>query len=80
MAAGLPVITSDQAGAAELIEHTNDGFILPLDRWLDGAVAILRSGSSPKSIGASARNTARRHSWSSVVSAVEKVYRDALER
>jgi UDP-glucose:(heptosyl)LPS alpha-1,3-glucosyltransferase len=79
MAAGLPVITSDRAGAAELIEHSTDGFVLPLDRWVDCAVEILRNNSLA-SVGLAAQSTARHHAWPAVLSAVEKVYQNARAR
>ena len=79
MAAGLPVITSDQAGAAELIEPNKAGFVLPLDQFVDGAVEILRDRTSWEPVSAVAQNTARHGTWPSVVSAVEEVYQRALQ-
>ncbi|HXT62738.1 MAG TPA: glycosyltransferase family 4 protein [Pyrinomonadaceae bacterium] len=78
MAAGLPVITSNQAGAAELIEPSKDGYVLPLEQWVEGAADILKKQSSFGSIGEAAKNTVRRHTWPAVVSQVEKVYQRAL--
>jgi UDP-glucose:(heptosyl)LPS alpha-1,3-glucosyltransferase len=74
MSAGLPVITSDQAGAAELIEPGKDGFVLPLNQWVDAGQDILRNRATLKTIGAAAQKTAYGHSWFSVLSEVEKVY------
>jgi glycosyltransferase involved in cell wall biosynthesis len=80
MAAGLPVITSDQAGAAELIEPGKDGFVLPLDQWVEAAQDILRTRAQWEAISAGARKTAQRHAWPSVLHEVEKVYQLALAR
>jgi glycosyltransferase involved in cell wall biosynthesis len=38
MASGLPVFSSDQAGAAELIDSGRDGFVLPLKEWVEATV------------------------------------------
>ena len=42
MAAGLPVFSSDRAGASELIDDGCDGFVTPLDDWVEAAAAGLR--------------------------------------
>jgi len=80
MAAGLPVITSDQAGAAELIEDASDGYVLPLDEWVERAAEVLRDKSSLESIQAAAQNAAQRHAWPAVVSEVAKVYERVLNQ
>ncbi|HEY0432030.1 MAG TPA: glycosyltransferase family 4 protein, partial [Pyrinomonadaceae bacterium] len=74
MASGLPVFSSDQAGAAELIESGKDGFALPLNEWVGETAERLRDGARLMEIGLAAERTARRHDWPAVVSAVENVY------
>jgi UDP-glucose:(heptosyl)LPS alpha-1,3-glucosyltransferase len=74
MAAGLPVFTSDCAGAAELITNGKDGLVMPLDGWVDGAASALRDRSTFASVGATARETAQRHNWSDVIEKTEQVY------
>jgi len=80
MAAGLPVFTSDCAGAAELIQSGKDGFVFALDDWVEGTIAGLRNPISLRSIGEEAANTARRHGWANVVREVERVYLDVAGR
>jgi glycosyltransferase involved in cell wall biosynthesis len=74
MAAGLPVFTSDRAGASEVIASGKDGFVTTLDNWVEATAAILRDRTMFESVGFSAQNTARRHDWASVVDKVEQVY------
>lgn len=74
MASGLPVFSSDQAGAAELIDSGKDGFVSSLDDWVEATVAKLRDRDSLRAIGRAAEQTARRHDWQTVVREVEQVY------
>lgn len=79
MAAGLPVFSSNQAGAAELIRSGEDGFAIPLHEWVERTVASLRDRVSLREIGRAAERTAQQHSWSAVVSAVEQVYFEVMQ-
>jgi UDP-glucose:(heptosyl)LPS alpha-1,3-glucosyltransferase len=74
MASGLAVFSSDRAGAAELISHDLDGFITPLDRWVEATAAQLANRARLREVGRAAEQSARRHDWSSVVTAVERLY------
>lgn len=74
MAAGLPVFSSNQAGAAELIRHGEDGFVFPLDDWVEATVARLHERDALRAIGRQAEKTASVHDWSTVVREVEQVY------
>lgn len=78
MASGLPVFSSDRAGAAELITSGKDGFVIPLAEWVETTAAALRDRDSLRAIGCEAEKTARRHDWSTVVTAVEQVYFEVL--
>jgi UDP-glucose:(heptosyl)LPS alpha-1,3-glucosyltransferase len=74
MASGLAVFSSDQAGAAELIDSGSDGFVMPLDEWTEATADRLRNRTLLQDIGSAAEQTARAHGWPAVVSAVEKLY------
>jgi len=74
MAAGLPVFSSDRAGAAELIQSGKDGFVIALADWVDATVAGLRDPDLLRTIGAEAEMTASRYDWPTVVREVEQVY------
>lgn len=74
MASGLAVFSSDRAGAAELITSGKNGFVVPLEDWVETTTARLRDRDSLRSVGAEAKATARLHDWSTVVDAVEQVY------
>lgn len=74
MASGLPVFSSDCAGAAELIGSGKDGFVVPLDDWVGVTAAALRDRDSLCAVGREAEKTAREHDWSKVVREVEQLY------
>jgi UDP-glucose:(heptosyl)LPS alpha-1,3-glucosyltransferase len=79
MASGLPVFSSDQAGAAELINSGKDGIVSSLDDWVETTVAGLRDRDSLHAIGSAAEQTAHKHDWSTVVREVEQVYLQVAE-
>lgn len=74
MASGLPVFSSDCAGAAELIDSGKDGFVIPLNDWVEATVVRLRDRDSLQAIGREAEQTARQHDWPTVVREVEQIY------
>jgi UDP-glucose:(heptosyl)LPS alpha-1,3-glucosyltransferase len=78
MASGLPVFTSDCAGAAELITHGDDGYVLRLDEWVAGTREALLNAELG-SIGRKAKQTASQHDWVRVARSVEQTYRDVLQ-
>lgn len=78
MATGLPVFSSDRAGAAELIQSGQDGFVIPLSDWVEATVAGLQDQTALRQIGVAAEQTSRRHDWSQVVAAVEQVYCEVM--
>src|SRR5207248_955584 len=74
MASGLPVFSSDCAGAGELVHSGTDGFVIPLAGWVDATVAGLRDRDLLGVIGAEAEKTARECDWLTVVLEVEQLY------
>jgi UDP-glucose:(heptosyl)LPS alpha-1,3-glucosyltransferase len=80
MAAGLPVFSSDCAGAAELMDPGKDGFVFSLDHWVDATLPYLNDRNSLRRIGNQAKQSAQAHDWASVVSAVELVYFQTVDR
>ena len=74
MASGLAVFSSDRAGASELIDSGTDGFVAPLQEWVETTAARLANRALLQDIGRAARQTARRHDWPSVVAAIEQLY------
>jgi glycosyltransferase involved in cell wall biosynthesis len=74
MASGLPVFSSDCAGAAELIDSGKDGYVLPLADWVEATLAGLRDRDSLRAIGREAEKTAQKQNWSEVVRRVEQLY------
>jgi UDP-glucose:(heptosyl)LPS alpha-1,3-glucosyltransferase len=74
MASGLAVFSSNCAGAAELIQSGRDGFVAPLDEWVETTTERLRNPALLRETGCAAAQSAREHNWSSVVAAVEQLY------
>jgi UDP-glucose:(heptosyl)LPS alpha-1,3-glucosyltransferase len=74
MASELAVFSSDKAGAAELIDSGRDGFVTPLDEWVEVAATGLRDREALRLVGARAAQTALRHGWGTVVQQVERAY------
>ncbi|HMF58516.1 MAG TPA: glycosyltransferase family 4 protein [Pyrinomonadaceae bacterium] len=74
MASGLAVFSSDCAGAAELIDSGRDGFVTPLDEWVEATAVGLRDRALLRRVGNRAEQTAYQHDWLSVVKAVEQLY------
>lgn len=74
MAAGLPVFSSDRAGVAELITAGRDGFVAPLENWVEATKTALRDRDLLAQVGNEAEKTAQRHDWRSVASRVEQIY------
>jgi UDP-glucose:(heptosyl)LPS alpha-1,3-glucosyltransferase len=79
LATDLPVFTSDCAGAAELITHGVDGFVIPLRDWVEATREGLRNPILMKSVGRRAEQIAARYDWSAVAHAVEQVYREVAQ-
>lgn len=79
MASGLPVFSSDQAGAAELITPGKDGFVMPLDGWVGETAERLKNTTRLQEVGRVAEQSARGHDWSAVVAAVEQIYFEVVK-
>jgi UDP-glucose:(heptosyl)LPS alpha-1,3-glucosyltransferase len=82
MASGLPVLTSREAGAAELIEHEREGFLLknPSDseeiaQYLG---RLMAEPSLRQTIGLAARKKIENHTWDAVAQRTMEVYRQVL--
>lgn len=74
MASRLPVFSSTEVGAAELIQSGKNGFVLPLEDWAETTCAGLRNTSLLHSICTEAEISARQHDWSTVAREVERIY------
>ena len=75
MAAGLPVIVSQNAGASELIVDGQNGYILRNEADLPGLMR--KAATASPAIGSAARTTALQHSWDRVASETLAVYQQA---
>ncbi len=80
MAAGLPVITTESNGAAELVGDGQSGYVLrdPRDVGeLARRLAHLLDSSARESMGARAREAAEAHPWAWHLERMESVYEEA---
>jgi len=78
MAAGLPVITSRQNGAAEILRPGVDGLVVDRPDDVDGLAAALGSLADPDrraALGGPARETALRYPWDGPLERTLAVYR-----
>ena len=82
MASGLPVITSRAAGAAELIDHGQSGW-LTADSWnvdqiAEGLRALVQRPDLRSRIGAAARAAIEKHTWDRAAAQTMAVYHEAV--
>jgi len=82
MASGLPVVSSRGAGAAELIDHGTDGFLVD-DPWdtpsLSAALASLVENADLRtSLGEAARRKVERYTWDEVARQTMSVYQEVV--
>lgn len=82
MAAGLPVITSREAGAAELIAHQHDGLLLnspsDADEIAQHMKHLMADPALCQSLGRAARTKMARYTWDRVAEQTMEVYRRVL--
>jgi len=82
MASGIPVITSKDAGAAELIDNMKDGIILedPKDynKIADKINYLLNDKKRMKTMGKRARKKAEKYSWNAAAEKMLKVFKKSL--
>lgn len=80
MAAGLPVIVAQAAGASSLIRHNENGFICRGTEDIAGLLEILKDPSLRMRIGESARKTALENSWEICTDHFETLCRAVKDR
>jgi glycosyltransferase involved in cell wall biosynthesis len=81
MAAGTPVITSDQGGVLENVRHAINGVMVPAGdagRFADATVELVRSAPARAAMGSAARAFAVARDWECELDALEPMYRDAI--
>ena len=77
MAAGLPVVVSQNAGASELIDDGRNGYVLRNEASL--LELMHKAAASGPEIGLAARTTALAHSWDRVAAETLGVYQQAQQ-
>ena len=82
LCSGTPVITGPQVGASELIDHGNNGFVVPDYKTETLADAILKFYYSGKkeSMAENAHHAAAVYHWDYHMDAVERIFLDVLEQ
>jgi glycosyltransferase involved in cell wall biosynthesis len=83
MASGLAVVTAPTVGASGLIRDGQNGFVLPNAADVDTLVRIVATLDADRAccqaIGAAARATAQKHTWSAMVAAYEQLYQNVID-
>ncbi len=82
MACGLPVITSEKSGAAELLRHGESGFVFPASDTAGVAMAMQRlcSPQTAQAMGAAARNAVLPYSPAAMAAAMRDLYANLLKQ
>ena len=84
MACGVPPIASDVGGLPEVVDHEQDGFLLPagdVDAMAEAARNVLGDSARKKALGAAAREKAlTRFSADKIIPQYEQYYRDICGR
>jgi glycosyltransferase involved in cell wall biosynthesis len=81
MASGMPVVTTNVCGMADVVEDGSNGLLVPAADAENLAKAIERLSGSPelrRQLGQEAQNAMRRYTWDHVVNKLEVVLRLAL--
>ena len=84
MAAGLPIVTTRQAGAAELVSHGVDGLVLDdaaeVGQMAEYLRALAKDPILRQRLGRGAQEKMRTHSWDHVADQTMRVYEEAGAR
>jgi glycosyltransferase involved in cell wall biosynthesis len=83
MASGLPVVSADAPSARGLIEHGRTGFLCPpgdIGAYVKAVETLVLSPTIKRTCGAEAREESRAYSWDDASAAVERAYRQVLDR
>jgi glycosyltransferase involved in cell wall biosynthesis len=81
MATGMPVITTDTCGMADVVEHEFNGLLIPPANAAAIEEGILRLASSVelrKKLGEASRETMKRYTWERAARQLEALYRHVL--
>jgi phosphatidylinositol alpha-mannosyltransferase len=81
-AAGTPVIASEIAGYADVVEHGVDGVLIPPGDPQRLAEELLRLHVEPRrraAMGEAARTSAERYAWPRLAARIERVYERAID-
>jgi glycosyltransferase involved in cell wall biosynthesis len=82
MATGMPVITTDTCGMADVVEHEFNGLLIPpanATAMEEGILRLVRSVELRKKLGEAARETMKRYTWERAARQLEALYRRVLE-
>jgi glycosyltransferase involved in cell wall biosynthesis len=83
MASGLPVVSADAPSARGLIDHGRTGFLCSptdVDAYVKAVETLAISPTLARTIGAAGREASSAFSWDDASAAVERAYRQVVER
>lgn len=82
MATGMPVVTTNTFGMADVVEDDVNGLLVPpadANRLAEGVGRLWRSTELRKRLGTAARETMRGYTWERVTRRLESVFKLAIE-
>ena len=81
MATGMPVVTTNTCGMADLVEHEVNGLLVPAadaEKLAEGIERLCQSIDLRKRLGLAGQETMRRYTWEQVTKQLENVFALAL--
>jgi glycosyltransferase involved in cell wall biosynthesis len=77
MATGMPVVTTNACGMADVVENEVDGLLVPAadaEKLAEGIERLCQSTDLQKRLGQAGQETMRRYTWERVADQLEKVF------
>jgi len=81
MASGMPVVTTNTCGMADVVEHEVNGLLVPpadAEQLTEAVERVIRSGDLRRRLGLAAQETMRRYTWAKVTQQLEDVFKLAV--
>lgn len=83
MATGMPVVTTNTSGMADVVEDNVNGLLVPAadaEKLADSIARLCHSSELRKRLGLAAQETMRRYTWARIAGQMEKVFTLAIEK
>ena len=77
MATGMPVVTTNTCGMADVVENDMNGLLVPAadaEKLTEGIERLCQSADLRRRLGLAGQETMRRYTWERVTEQMEKVF------